>query len=422
MKHIYLFFLSTLFLANTALKAQDLTVNAIVDAHHTGANTLNHFADFPADVSIYESITMNFNLTCPNGGCDPWDRFATIKVVSNGEDFEIGRYVTPYGNSWCGWSLDVSDYKELLSGNVELETYIETWSNGWMLDVSFDFYEGTPNYPYVAVQNLWVDYFFIYGDTIFYSLDLPSLNVNVPANAEDVKLRMVNTGHGQGNTDNAAEFSQRTHQIRVNGNTEFNQFLWKADCDVNTCSPQAGTWEFSRAGWCPGQEVTPDDYNLTSLVTPGETVNLDYVLESSFNECSPWNPTCDDGVTCNECNYNSGTHTQPNYKISAQLIVSSNTPVTITSVENRNNDNKVKIYPNPSPGQVNISYDLLNTEDALVTVLDLSGREVHKQTIAKANSGTNSLDLNNLPAGLYLIQLSTATFQTQQKIYINSHR
>ena len=421
MRNITLSFIAFLSLISVTMQGQDLTVNTFADAHHTGANTINQSFTFPNDISIYDSIVMNIALTCPTGGCDPWDRFATIKVVKGGEEFEIGRYATPYGNGWCDWQLDVTDYRDFLTGNVEMESYIETWSNGWLVTVDFDFYLGTPSKPYVAVQNLWVDYYFIYGDTIFYSLDLPARNVVIPNNAEDVKLRIVNTGHGQGNTDNAAEFSQRTHQINLDGTTAFNQFLWKSDCNVNPCSPQAGTWEFSRAGWCPGQEIKPDDYDLNTLVSPGQAVEIDYVLESSFNECSPWNPPCQSGVTCTDCNYNGGTHTQPNYKISAQLIVASSTPVVITGVDAMESSNRIKIYPNPNNGMVNLQVDLKKEENINIAVYDMSGRQVHTQQYQNVLTTTKAMDLTALPKGLYMVVANTPTHQIQQKIVIEKN-
>ena len=398
--------------------AQDFTVNAFADAHHTGANTINQNFTFPSDVSMYDSITMNVALTCPPGGCDPWDRIAWIKVIDGSEEYEIGRYATPYGNDWCSWTINVSDYRELLTGNVELSSYIETWSNGWYLTVDFDFWGGTPTYPYVDVKNLWVDDFMIYGDTIFYSLDLPTRTVQIPSNAEMVKLRVVNTGHGQGNSENAAEFSQKTHDINVNGNNAFQQFLWKNDCGANPCSPQGGTWTLSRAGWCPGQDVTPYDYDLTSLVTTGQNATIDYVLQPYFNECSPWNPTCISGSTCNNCNYDGNQHTQPNYKMSVQLIAFSSTPIAITGLESVGQEESIKLYPSPSNGHLELRADLANSTNLVINVNDLSGRMVHHTALNQIQRGTSALDLSHLPDGLYVVQMEGSGQRYTQKILI----
>jgi len=204
----------------------------------------------------------------------------------------------------------------------------------------------------------------------------------------------------------------------INGNNAFSQFLWKSDCSSNPCSPQAGTWQFARAGWCPGQQVTPDDYDLTAMVTPGSQATFDYVLEPYFNECSPWNPPCQNNVTCTECNYNGGSHTQPNYKISAQLIVSSSTPVTITGVEEVELNNAIKLYPSPSNGQMEMRLDLAEPARLDINVVDMSGRSLYRTETGMVQRGIFPLDLAHLPEGLYMVHMQTENEQIVQKIII----
>lgn len=399
---------------NTLL-GQSLMVPTFNGALHQGANTVSNTFTFPADNSMYGQILMHFDLDCPAGGCDPWDRFANFKVVKNGVSYEIGRYVTPYANNWCDWTLDVTEYRELLTGDVELESYIETWSNGWLINLDFEFVPGIPTYDYVQVSNLWVDYFLIYGDTIFYSIDLPEMTKTIPANTEKAVLRIVNTGHGQGNTQNAAEFSNMTHGIWVNGQQTHTQNLWKADCNTNTCSPQSGTWQFSRAGWCPGQEVVPDDYDITSSITPGQTATLDYKLQPYFNECSPWNPTCNSS-TCAQCTYNGGSHTQPNYKISAQLILYSSTPLTDIEVEK---STYIKVFPNPSNGSFKVNMQLDQTTDVTLSVFDLQGKQISSEFVGPVQSRSFEMDLQGQASGVYLLRVDAGNATTYQKIVLN---
>jgi hypothetical protein len=39
---------------------------------------------------------------------------------------------------------------------------------------------------------------------------------------------------------------------------------------------QYGTWQLSRGGWCPGQDVRPWVADITDQVTPGEPVQVYY--------------------------------------------------------------------------------------------------------------------------------------------------
>ena len=275
---------------------------------------------FPDSNSNYSEISMNVLLECPNGGCDPWDRKAKISISHLGEWFEIGRYVTPYGIE-CGWSFDVTDYRSLLKGETELMSHIDTWVEpGWLVTISFDFISGVPENPHTVVRNIWNNDYVVYGDPTN-PVDIQSITEYIPTDARNAYLRMITTGHGQGNTENAAEFSLKLHDIFFNNDLAYVHNFWRNDCESNQCSPQYGSWQYNRAGFCPGDKVTPMDFDLLDHVLVGDTVKFDYVLEDYLNQCSPNNPSCTSGVTCSSCDYNNSGHTEPYYYIGSHLII-----------------------------------------------------------------------------------------------------
>jgi hypothetical protein len=75
-----------------------------------------------------------------------------------------------------------------------------------------------------------------------------------------------------------------THNVAVNGTVRFTQHLWRDDCGQNPVYPQAGTWYFQRGGWCPGDLVRPDYYNLTPFVTPDSNATIDYNMQPYVNQ------------------------------------------------------------------------------------------------------------------------------------------
>ena len=140
---------------------------------------------------------MTVSLECPAGGCDPWDRKAKISVMHLNNWFEIGRYVTPYGVE-CGWSFDVTDYRSLLVGEVPLRSYIDTWVQpGWLVNIHFELISGVPEYPFTIVRNVWNYDYIVYGDTTN-PVNISSITEYIPSDAQEVDLRMITTGHGQG--------------------------------------------------------------------------------------------------------------------------------------------------------------------------------------------------------------------------------
>lgn len=83
------------------------------------------------------------------------------------------------------------------------------------------------------------------------------------------------------------------------------------------------------------------------------------------------------------------------------------------SLNNQNNQD-FSIYPNPSKGVLNVkSGDLITT----IAVITLNGEEVLKNEDVMSHS--TELDLEELPNGVYLIQLKTEASVFQKRIIIN---
>ena len=303
----------------------DTTIVALDQVHHSFGGSGNNrtatvVVQFPTEEAEYSSITMSVELECPNGGCDPWDRKAKISVNHLDQWVEIGRYVTPYGIE-CGWDIDVTDYRSLFKGEVQLQSFIDTWVQpGWLVSIEFDFVSGSYEYPYTVVRNLWNYDRLVYGDPTI-PIDIATINEYLPNDTEEAYIRITTTGHGQGNTENAAEFSDKRHNIFINGETAYIHDFWRSDCEFNQCSPQNGTWQYDRAGFCPGDKVSAQNFGVLDFSMPGNAIQLNYELEDYTNLCSPNNSSCLNGVTCTSCNYNNTGHTEPFYYIGSQLII-----------------------------------------------------------------------------------------------------
>lgn len=279
--------------------------------HNFGTAGQSHVASvaLPENNAKYEQILMRIRLNCPGTGCDPWDQPAKISLLKDGQLYELARFITPYGKACGPWTIDVTDFKGLLTGNCDFVSYIQVWGgSGWLLNVNLDFIEGnTPN-PYKRLDYLWASDNWVYGEPTV-SYDLPARTIPIDNNTQGVDLRMTISGHGQGNTTNAAEFSNFTHTVHVDGFPWSAHTLWKDDCDQNSCSNQFGTWLFARAGWCPGQGVYPHVVDLDNAFTGGQDLEVDYVLQTYTNFLNS--------------GYNGSSHTEPHYKIHAYLVQSS---------------------------------------------------------------------------------------------------
>jgi hypothetical protein len=313
---------------------------------------------FPAG-GTYERIVLGLQLECPQGGCDHWDRVGSVGIVteppvdggSPGTVVEIARFVTPFGVGAPAWDYDVTDLAPLLTGDLTLQGFIDTWSPqgnpaangaGWLVTATFTFTGGMPAKTPIANLPIWSwpansdPPNAPYGDTgDAITNHLSPQTISLPPGASSYALRSFITGHGQGSAGNCAEFCKATHTITV-GSQPFAQIPWRACCAPDpACETQPnptpaqgvapgqyGTYMYPRSGWCPGASVDPWMQDVTPAIGPGPSATFAYAADSYANACSPSAPACEvsqcaPGVGCA---YNGGSHTAPFFYFSSLLV------------------------------------------------------------------------------------------------------
>jgi hypothetical protein len=205
-----------------------------------------------------------------------------IKYYSPVVDYEIHRFITPYGiNLDLGpdgftWIEDVTDFEPLLRDYVKLRA----GNQQELIDLKFLFIKGTPARNVRSVQTLWSSggsYESIVNDN-----NISSLEITPNKDALMFKAITRSSGHGfagPANTDNCSEFCKRTHRLYVGEEGLFEWEGWK-ECGDNPVFPQGGTWQIDRSDWCPGATVNTYGHELGNMVTPGETVPIDYEIDN----------------------------------------------------------------------------------------------------------------------------------------------
>jgi len=194
--------------------------------------------------------------------------------------FEIMSFVTPYGlglNMGANgetWAFDLTDFSPVFKGEKRIT--VERggqWQEN--MDISFLFIVGTPPRDVQDIFQIWrVDYpsnAQIKNETYFEPRD-----IMMDANGKYFKIRTMITGHGQ-----EGEFIPRTHYLNLNGGSnEYSWQVWKT-CGSNPVYPQGGTWIYDRAGWCPGMATDLQEFDITTHVTPGQTANINYDMQTA---------------------------------------------------------------------------------------------------------------------------------------------
>ncbi len=282
-------------------------------------------AQLPSDTSGYGQVVLNFKLSCPSGTCDIWDRIGSFGIVDgSGQYEELLRFMTPYGIGEQ-WSLDLTSFLPLLKGKQTFRVFIDTWvgpghpqGNGWLVDASLNYESGTPSKGRpVLVLPLLSFSRIIYGDPnkgTRRDFDLGPL----PA-FSSAEIVSTITGHGQGNAQNCAEFCPKIHSLEV-GTQRFQQRIWRDNCATTVNPNQKGTYQYSRAGWCPGDKVEPWVADVTNALRSGPA-HVAYDVEAMENSCRPDSASCSGCTLGNSCEYDGGLHTEPSYYVSAYLIL-----------------------------------------------------------------------------------------------------
>lgn len=393
--------------------------NAVIDWGTIGSQWYYGTYVLPQSVGAFKKITASFDVSCPSvpGGCDDWDRLAYVQIKNrDGNWIELFRYITPYGKP-CSHTIDVTDYESVLQGEVEMRVFIDTWgTGGWKMNLNLIYEAGQPEYQYTALQEVWHGTF-NFGD--YNNLQpIPTKHIQPPTNTEEALFRLVTTGHGwgQNNTGNAAEFYFATHKLKVNGQDSFTQNMKKI-CNPNPdgCQPQYGTWQYDRAGWCPGSIPAPYFYDLTPFIS-GD-FNFDYEFQTSYVDlCHPNHPDCISGITCPDCNdgYN------PHYRISGYIIYKSNSILNITSSPRVETSltNRLTIYPNPGSGICKI-YLEKEMKNPVLQVFDITGASIKTYFFKNSTEFIDkTFDLSNLTPGVYFIKIYNTKEQYTTKFVI----
>ena len=196
------------------------------------------------------------------------------------EAIEIGRFITPYGKrldlgeDGFTWTVDVTEYAPLLHGTIELQAH-----NGYeLLDLRFEFIPGEPAREVLAIENLWPGGDYRY-DHLADNKELQPLRLTLREDAAGFAVKSCISGHGHAGPRNCCEWDAKEHSLLLNGLPRFAWTIWR-DCGFNPVHPQGGTWQFDRAGWCPGTFVDTHLAELTPFVAPGEEIALDYQVEA----------------------------------------------------------------------------------------------------------------------------------------------
>lgn len=286
----------------------------LVQAHQsrdlTWYGSYKDWAVFPDSSHSWHQIVLEYTMGCASGGCSDWDyttlvdllvptgrldsNISSIDTISTNplqidtlwnvyevkERVELCKVITPYGGALSqDWTrtfyFDVSDYYPLLHDSVEIDVRYQGWSSGFSATLNFKMIEGQPVRNVYAIENLYRGGFTYLNSAQFESQHMPARFLNPHPDASQFYVSAAPSGHGFVNDANCAEFCERDYYIYIDGQKVAEQAMWRDDCGLNDLWPQAGTWLYDRANWCPGDRVNNYRHDVTAYITGADSIDVD---------------------------------------------------------------------------------------------------------------------------------------------------
>ena len=105
--------------------------------------------------------------------------------------------------------------------------------------------------------------------------------------------------------------------------------------------------------------------------------------------------------------------------LDSEILNAATCPLLETSVPYSKDQSLLKVYPNPNSGKFNIIFDTYQQGKVDVLVWNLQSQLVYRQIWYKdAGKGFLTITLDNLPTGIYFLELNTGEGISYQKIVV----
>lgn len=254
-----------------------------------GFKEFSDFGIFPKTDKKFRKINFKITFQCPdNLHCGEWDYAGSIRIKKvNGktEDIEIARMMTPYGWYFDGkwqytWISEITEFSTFLHDTVEVSYIHSGYENkddrGWLVSMDFEMIEGEPIFQVLETKKMWNGHF-PYGDSLNTIENyLPVISNENNLNADFGLLKILQSGHGMDSKENCAEFCPKERTLKLNNSILDKRKIWKK-CGDNPLYPQAGTWIYDRANWCPGSLVETENFKFP--LQKNQSFILDFDME-----------------------------------------------------------------------------------------------------------------------------------------------
>jgi len=84
-----------------------------------------------------------------------------------------------------------------------------------------------------------------------------------------------------------------------------------------------------------------------------------------------------------------------------------------------NSETNLSVYPNPNKGNFSVNFTSATTENVVITLVDVTGREVlTRNTVAIIGENSIQVELNGFSSGVYLLQMRFSSNVSMSKVVV----
>jgi hypothetical protein len=209
-------------------------------------------------------------------------------------------------------------------------------------------------------------------------------------------------------TDNSGTFVKTRMRFWGNG-TNDHLPSWKSNSGQNTVDAITGPTRTASTNPPAFGEKTViwDGKDVTATTVPDGTYKV--FVETSWNNPEPPNNQHSAIIDFTFEKSPDSTHSEPAGNNYFSDITLDWVPATISNIS-ETNDQNISVYPNPSDGKIQINFEK-PFHVSKILVRKINGQIVYQETLNKILSGAISLDLMELSAGIYFIEVLSSDVQ-----------
>lgn len=308
------------------------------------------------------------------------------------------------------YTLTVTD-QNTCQANLQVSISVDPPSNNDICLVTVDTTTHTNQVVWERTDTVGIDYYNIYRESslsgLYYmvgSVDADSTSFFTDPVADPFiqswryKLTAVNDCGIESDMSPIHKTIHLTSNIGVGGVVNL---IW--DHYEGFGYPTYHIWRYSDVdGWNNIASVSSANTSYTDATPPGGVASLGYMIE------------IDPPATCTATKANTDFNSSRSNR--SQAVGALSGPTNLNNLND--NISHLKVYPNPGNGWLNVELNFIQSEDADLSVHDITGKMVFKKSINGNGIMLEQIDLNDLNSGVYILSINTQNGVVSERIII----